>query len=93
MRLQIAGLLWEDNSYGNIPLDFSQAIVCLRISGTEVYMIHRCLGIEGWYGVQGLRGLVKPTTMVMVCSTGLNPICPNWGENALVTKCSRTLEH
>ena len=30
--------------------------------------------------------------MVMLCLTGVNPIGPNWGENALVTKYSGTLE-
>ena len=43
----MAGLLWGDNSYGNIPLDFSQAIVLLRISGREVYSRQvRCAGFK-----------------------------------------------
>ena len=50
------------------------------------------LGLTKQCGVLGLRGLVKPTTMVMLCPTGVNPIGPNWGENALVTKYSGTLE-
>ena len=53
MRLHIARLLRVDNSYGNIPLDFSQAIVLLGISGREVL---KYMGTAGKYSVLGLRG-------------------------------------
>ena len=72
----------------------SHRVLC-ACSGMEAYIIDRCLGVARsrlvWCA-QGLRGLVKPTTMVMLCPTGVNPIGPNWGENALVTKYSGTLE-
>ena len=94
MRLQIAGLLWEDNSYGNVPLDFSQGIVCLRIRQWHG-SVHdtQILGYRRLVWCSGFKRLSQAYyTMVMVCSTGLNPIGLNWGENALVTKYSGTLE-
>ena len=39
MRLHIARLLRVDNSYGNMPLDFSQGIEGLLVRGMDVYNI------------------------------------------------------
>ena len=34
----MAGLLWVDNSYGNIPPDFSRAGVNLKVNSLEVFI-------------------------------------------------------
>ena len=85
MRLHIARLLRVDNSYGNIPLDFSQGIEGLLVRGMDVYnILQMYLVVASQKSARVNRGLVKPTSMEMVCLTRLNPIGPNWGENALL---------